>query len=269
MLNGKSKKIIEKKRFLRQMTPVIIMSRGHSGTRLLSWALNCLEIQMGVEENLQTGDVNYTAFTDKIKRIAIDNIGITSLEEIREKDSQRFQTAVLDYYSQLSSPSGAWGWKFPETYLIAPYVYNTFPEAYYIHMIRDGRDIAFKTHSTDNPKRKIGRAMLKTFKLEEYPHHLQAAISWANQVDNFDQFRKAVPEMRIFDLKFEDLCLKPVEVLKSLCKFLNLPLTDRCKEFLSSEANVDKVSQFRDNDSSLIKEVEQRIKLTLERYEYC
>ena len=121
----------------------------------------------------------------------------------------RFQTAVYGYYVRLGAPPDHWGWKFPETYLIAPYVAATFPQARYVHLLRDGRDIAFKRHLTDDPKRQLGKKLLVAQRALALPHHIQTAISWAFQVERFEQFRQSCQAARIFDIKFEQLCERP------------------------------------------------------------
>ncbi|MFC1596785.1 hypothetical protein ACFL5Q_02455, partial [Planctomycetota bacterium] len=56
--------------------PVVVMGRGHSGTRLVAWAIQKLGIRMGAVEDVSTGDVQDRRFSRTIKRIAA-----ASLEE--------------------------------------------------------------------------------------------------------------------------------------------------------------------------------------------
>jgi len=252
---------------LEQERPIVIQGRGHSGTRVLSWACTHLGINLGTREDLATGDVSDLKFSKSIKEIAIRNVGITQDEEVKSSDLARFQKAVFKYYSQLGKPE-CWGWKFPETYFITPYIARIFPKAQYIHLVRDGRDVAFKTHATDQTKHRIGKKVLSQCNALKQPHHLQAALSWAFQVDAFDQYRPSIPSERIFDMTFEDLCTHPHEVMKKLCDFLQMDYTLECQNYLDQNLNSKKVSEFQNKDSQLVRKIEERIGETLKRYNY-
>lgn len=265
MLFTSSQKKRENEAKLQALTPIILMGRGHSGTRVLSWVCAKLGLNLGTSESLATGDADDQKFTQQIKKIAINTVGSSALQA---EEMTRFQKAVLEYYQRLGSPKAAWGWKFPETYLIAPYIAQTFPQAKYIHLIRDGRDIAFKEHLTDDPHRKLGKLILSHQNALDLPHHLQAAISWAFQVDQFDQFRQSVTPSHVLDVSFEQLCLTPQKVVAELCKFLDLPMTKACESYIQNDINLKKVAQYRENDSQLVQEVETHIGPTLKRYGY-
>jgi len=254
--------------FLAEQSPVIIMGRGHSGTRVLAWACTYLGLKLGTNEGLATGDADDVNFTRTIRKIATNNVGVTNVADLRNRDINSCLNAVYGYYQRLSPKEQIWGWKFPETYLIGAYIEKIFPKARYLHLVRDGRDIAFKNHITDNPKRKLGKKILSLKKAEQFPHHLQAAASWAIQVDLFEQFAQTISADKIFYLRFEDLCMKPLEVVGRLCDFLNLPLTNQCEKYLTENINTKKVSQYRENDPDLVKEVEKEIAPQLEKYQY-
>lgn len=253
---------------LKTLSPVVLMGRGHSGTRVLSWACTHLGLKLGTSGNLATGDADDQRFTQVIKHIATNNIGMSTGDNLKAVDLVMFQQAVYRYYQELGRPTGWWGWKFPECYLIAPYVKEIFPKAKYIHLVRDGRDIAFKRHLTDDPKRKLGKRLLGRLNVLGQPHHLQAAVSWASQVEQFDRFSAGLAAEQCFYLTFEQLCQQPFEVLKRLCEFLAIPMTPACEDYLSNKINTSKVAQYRENSEQQIKEVETRIGDTLRKHGY-
>lgn len=268
MLFSNHEKIQAQQAILGQQSPIVLMGRGHSGTRVLSWICTHLGLQLGASASLATGDVDDQKFTQEIKKITTNNIGISTQESVKQKDLFRFQNAVAGYYARLHHPSTLWGWKFPETYLIAPYIAEIFPQARYIHLVRDGRDIAFKRHLTDDPKRKLGRKILASQNALTLPHHLQAAISWEFQVNNFDHFRKTIATEQILDVTFENICLHPDETVARLCDFLNVPFTQSCQTYLKEQIDPQKVGQYKENDPQLVQEVETQIADTLQRYQY-
>jgi sulfotransferase family protein len=265
-LGGSDLKELEKK--LAQQSPVVLMSRGHSGTRVLAWLCTRLGIELGTREDLATCDVSFLEFSQQIKKMATGNVGVVNSRGIKNKEHRRFLKAANSYYEHLGSPSGLWGWKFPETYLIAPYVQKVFPKVRFIHQVRNGKDLAFKEHLTDDPKRKLGKKVLTAAGALGLPHHLQAALSWAWQVDNFDAFKKELPPESVLDISFEKLCLQPDQTIQKLCEYLQIEPTADAKKYLQDTIKPEKVDQFKENEPGLVAEVETRIASTLKRYDY-
>jgi hypothetical protein len=68
---------------LKNLEPVVIMGRGHSGTRILAWICHDLGLRMGVDASRETGDADDLVFTRKIKKIAQRNLGMTSMSDIK------------------------------------------------------------------------------------------------------------------------------------------------------------------------------------------
>ncbi|MBM4312169.1 MAG: sulfotransferase [Deltaproteobacteria bacterium] len=256
----------EQAAFLAALQPVLIMGRGHSGTRVLSYACTHLGIQLGTTS--ATGDADDRTFTRTIKKIACRNLAPRDHDSVDGKDLIRFQDAVFRYYTKIGSPQTPWGWKFPETYLIGAWVERTFPQARYIHMVRDGRDLAFKRHLTDDPSRQLGKKLLTHINAMGLPHHLQAALSWAFQVDRFDAFCAGLPDERVFYLRFEDLCLQPLALMQRLCDFLHIPMTGSCERYLARQLEAGKLAQYKSGDPAKIQEIEQAISATLKRHGY-
>lgn len=243
------------------------MGRGHSGTRILAWICEHLGIRLDTALGKDTGDPTNLRFTRTIKKIAIRNLGLTDPAAVRDRDLRRFQRAAKRYLQGLN-PAGPWGWKFPETYLIAPIVHRAFPDARYLHLIRDGRDIAFKNHLTDDPNRELGRALLARLDALEEPHFLQAARSWAFQMQTFADFRRKVPGLRILDLTFEDLLREPVESTRKMCDFLDMPFTEEARTWIEAHVNRGKIAQYLDQAPAEIRAVEAVVGPTLLEFGY-
>lgn len=260
--------LVDKDReFLAEQEVIIIMGRGHSGTRVMTRICECLGVNVGATEGLKTGDTADLKFTRPIKKVAIHDIDCNFTNKRKKWLQNRFDQAVNKYYQRLQ-PTGLWGWKFPETYLIGPYVRETFPKARYIHLLRDGRDLAFKNHLTDDPNRKLGQVLLQHIGACDKPHHLQAALSWEYQVNGWDTFTKTLPEGKVIDFKFEDILKTPRETVSQLTEFLGVPMTQECDDFLSAELDTSKARQHRENDPAEVKEVIEAIGPTLKKFGY-
>jgi hypothetical protein len=152
---------------------------------------------------------------------------------------------------------------------MAPHVHAVFPRARYVHIVRDGRDLAFKRHRTHDPDTVLGRRVLATIGAVGDPGYIQAALSWAYQVELFTDFAaRCLPSDRVLDLTFEELCADPVGVTRRVATFLGLPVPDAAVQFLSDFTNPDKIADHRLRKPERIRAVEERIGPTLRRFGY-
>jgi len=243
--------------------PVVVMGRGHSGTRVLAWALEALGVRMGTLEAKPTGDVQDRRFTRAIKRLAERSLARPALAEAPPGELRRFRRAAASYLDWLGERGDHWGWKFPETYLIGPVVDAVFPKARYIHMVRDGRDLAFKEHLTDDSGRRLGRTLLERLDVLDAPHFLQAAHSWDFQVGRFCEFERERLGARCHRLHFEALCREPLPTMQAVADFLGVEMTAACRDYVEANLRADKLAQHRGEDPEQVAQVEAIIAPTL------
>lgn len=254
---------------LRRLEPCVVMGRGHSGTRVVAWICHHLGLDMGTDAaTVPSGDPAETSFKHHQRVVATHSLDVRSAEETRYLDLNRFQKAVHGFHQRLAAEDGRWGWKFPETYMIGPYVERTFPVARYIHLMRDGRDMAFKRHLTDVPEHRLARVILRRQGALGLPHHLQAALSWALQVDLFESFRRSVPGERVLELRYETLVRDPRSAVERIGAFLDVPLTPGACRYAEEEISAAHVAAYRNEDAAKVREVEERIGETLRRHGY-
>src|SRR5690606_22233790 len=126
-------------------------------------------------------------------------------------------TQLVESYlcSVLNSPARRKGWKLPETTLIFPWIVRMFPEAHYIHWVRDPRDSILGGHLTDDLDR-FGVPHDRTDDLR-----LARATSWKYQA----QIIKATPKpKRWLSVRLEDFVLDQSATLKKLEAFLGFPM---------------------------------------------
>jgi len=97
-----------------------------------------------------------------------------------------------------------WGEKTPQN---GPYwraISEGFPEAKFVHLIRDGRDCTLSwINANFGPKL-------------TYP----AAVKWAKYLDEMLEMKESLGPERVFELRYEDLVNQPEASLKQLCLFL-------------------------------------------------
>jgi hypothetical protein len=118
--------------------------------------------------------------------------------------------------SVLGSSAPRKGWKIPETTLVYPWIVRMFPEAYYVHWIRDPRDSIIGSHVTDD----LSRFDVPYDKPENDVRQMRA-ISWKYQRE---LVKATPPPARTVHVRFEDFVLNQAETLRGLEQFLGIPL---------------------------------------------
>jgi hypothetical protein len=84
-----------------------------------------------------------------------------------------------------------------------------FPEARFVHLIRDGRDVAM-SYSDE-------------FRLPA----TNAIRRWRGQVRNAREDGRALGDGRYREIRYEDLIADPGSTLREICSFIDLPFSDR------------------------------------------
>lgn len=189
---------------------VIIIGRGHSGTRIPSKLL--------YTNNYITGSVN-SSF-DMIpanfmyKAAQIYSNSTTSLSKYEwkfntDEPTNEFKQLVENYLKPILDIENKTYFKLPETTLCYPWITQMFPNAHFIHWIRDPRD--FCIHGTD-------RFNVWKIKSEKYDPRKTSAVNCKYQWDIVENTPKPINFIRI---KYEDFCLNQTQEIKKLNLFLN------------------------------------------------
>ncbi len=221
---------------------ITIIGRGHSGTRAISHTLSASGVYMGEPLNtsgdLIPPDDMYAAC--RVIARHIRHLGGVQWDFSRLHSGPidpEFRRLVESYLvSILRSDSAVKGWKIPETTLAFPWIARIFPEAYYIHWVRDPRDGILSTHKTDDLT-DFGVPYDTSDDLYE-----RRAISWKYQVE----IVKATPRpKRFLTVRFEDFVLEQDQTLRRLEEFLGIPLQkievrpDAVGRWKTSDTNAD------------------------------
>ena len=99
------------------------------------------------------------------------------------------------------------GDKTPRYLQLMPRVAKTLPEAHFIHIIRDGRDVALSWRKTwFAPSRNI-------------PH---LVAEWAGQIG---QARQAASGLQYLEIRYDHLLTSTAACLERICRFIELPYT--------------------------------------------
>lgn len=200
---------------------ITIIGRGHSGTRAISSTLHESGAFMGEPQNASSDlippESMYEACRVFGKYVSYKGNYEWDFSKVLNMDPvPEFRSLIEDYLSSvLQSDKPVKGWKIPETTLCYPWILKMFPDAYYIHWVRDPRDCILASHVTDD---------LKDFNIE-YPRtedeREKRAVSWKYQ----RELMKHTPApQHVAAARFEDMVFKQDETLARLSVFLGFPL---------------------------------------------
>jgi hypothetical protein len=202
---------------------VTVIGRGHSGTRVISHTLYASGVYMGSLLNASGDLVPAEDFYEACRVMARYVVHKGGLEW----DFSRLHTMPIDpaftrlVESYLASVLGRRaerrGWKLPETTLVYPWIVRMFPEAHFIHWIRDPRDSIMGSHLTDD----LADFGVPYEKPDDVRH--MRAISWKYQREIV---KATPPPAHSIQVRFEDFVMKQNVTLRRLEAFLGIPLAN-------------------------------------------
>ncbi len=213
--------------------PVFILGHGRSGTTILTQLVKkYLAVAFGTESqfilrfharlgtygDLSVGanrerllsDISRERFFERTGR----NFGfvLDRARVERAMSTPTYAAMLAGIFSQLAEHNGLsrWGDKTPE-YIEQPSVLRSlFPDAQFIHVVRDGRDVALSSFLTHFG----GKNAYKT------------AVDWAKAMTAVQRFAEAVPEGCLHELRYEDLMADPIGSFSALIPFLGIDDSD-------------------------------------------
>ncbi len=217
---------------------VIVIGRGHSGTRAVAQTLLASGVYMGnrlnASNDLVPPEPMYEASRLFGGHVVYRGGQEWDFSQLRDMEIEQPFTKLLDDYLRPVHASNAAvkGWKLPETNLMYPWIVRLFPEAYFVHWVRDPRDAVIGEHITDD----LSQWNVPCDKTQNV--RLQRAISWKYQADIVE----ATPRPENFiTVRFEDFVLDQQQTLGRLEAFLEMPL-------VRTTVNAEAVGRYKSDD---------------------
>ena len=210
--------------------PVIVFGASHSGSRLLARMLKGRGLFMGA--NVNESEDSLDMF--ELVRYLVETHAPDFSPLLASGDPELLRRARGAVWAHLTgrAPGQRWGWKLPETGHVLPVISRMFPEALCVHLVRDGRDVAFSPFVA--PKagfwRKIyfnddricsWRGLGMTQRAYRAHGHLFNAARWVNSV-TLSRAHGAMLGERYLEVRYESLVSDPAREMARLASFLDL-----------------------------------------------
>ncbi len=233
--------------------PVIVFNKSHSGSRLLARLLDRSGVFMGADRNALEEDA--LPLLPIVQRLVVDHYPDYAPVLTHRDDALNADIlAAFDKHLR-GFAGGRWGWKLCETTYILPVLAAIFPDAHYVHLIRDGRDVAFSNHvwprSAFWKKVYFNTADIHFWRGMPFTsiHYrlfapLFNARHWANSV-TVGRSAGAPLGDRYIELRFEDLVRDFVGTASALLRALDVPPDPDILAAMAREVSPAPVGKFR------------------------
>lgn len=199
--------------------PIVIFNKSHSGSRLLARVAEQGGVFIGahLNDSKDSLDLNRLVYHLVVHHYPDFHLLWDELGRGDPDLAQLVRTVFASHFEGFDRTSNSkWGWKLGETSYIVPVIDYLFPNARFIHVIRDGRDVAFSDHHAPNtPFRKkvyFNTDRIDTWrglKLTQWAYwrrsHIFNALHWVNSVEVGRAFGTGLGD-RYMEIRYEDLC---------------------------------------------------------------
>jgi sulfotransferase family protein len=140
--------------------------------------------------------------------------------------------SIAAHRAPIEDPAQAWGWKQPRSIHFLPLLHRRFPDMRFIHVIRDGRDLAFGRETAfriavgvhGSGVYSAARGMSE--ELARQPAQVRMAALWAR----VNALAADYGEQHMGDayrrVRLEDICARPPELARDLFEFVGAQADD-------------------------------------------
>jgi hypothetical protein len=127
--------------------------------------------------------------------------------ELEDRPQVSYREAISATYKAYASSKGKarWGDKTPRYVEHIPFLADLFPDSRFIHLVRDGRDVALSYADVSFGPKTVSKS----------------AALWAKRVSAGLREGRSLGPGRYAEIRYEDLVEDPEGQLKELCNFLN------------------------------------------------
>lgn len=216
------------------LSPVHIIGHGRSGTSILAGLIRkYLHISFGTESQFivryykRLNSYGNLTEEDNIKKLVYDistercffrwrkfNGFKIDPDQFLNDVRERSYRGVLDAaFFQLAKHTRMerWGDKSPEYVFNLPILKELFPDARFVHIVRDGRDVALSSyrHGTMGVQ-----------------NAYMAAKQWRDSLLKVKEFEKTLESDQFLEFRYEDFLNNPVEIFSRLIAFLQIDDAD-------------------------------------------
>ena len=146
---------------------------------------------------------------------------LKNLEKSQRSLAKIIDSVYLQFLKEKNPMAEIWGDKSPIHTYHLNLVHRIFPNAYYIHLIRDGRAAVNSMIERNYLNNSIDKACKR----------------WNNSINDFRKFKAKHGSDKLIEIKYENLVQNPQKELKRICDKINIPFE---KQMLDPQKSINK-----------------------------
>jgi GT2 family glycosyltransferase len=231
------------------LEPGVIGATGGSGTRVLTAIVQRGGMFVGSDLNRSLDALDFAAFFDRW----------TGREPTPDAGAELRALAARQYEEAEGRP---WGWKEPRSVYLLPLLAAELPGLRFLHVVRDGRDMAFSENQVQ--LRKHGDAVLGR---TNEPEALRSIALWREVNLQAADFGERELGDRYLRIRFEDLCAEPAARVAEVLRFFALD-GDAGRIAADEVQAPPSLGRWREADPRLQTALSERAADALERFGY-
>jgi Sulfotransferase family len=207
--------------------PLLILGVRRSGTTLLRVMLD-RHSQLAIPDesyfipqlaHRHRGPPDPDAFVDDLRRIPTLREWNVDPEDVRRRlpPGVSLGAAVAAVYETCAAAQGKerWGDKTPMYMQHLPLLHRLWPRGRYVHLVRDGRDVAMSFLGM--PEGIVTRTWAHPRTAEDF------ACQWKTEVRAAQKLGREIGPEQFLEVRYERLAAEPETVLQQICDFAALP----------------------------------------------
>lgn len=247
--------------------PLVIGATGGSGTRVVARLAQRAGYNLGANLNASEDAVAFRSFHDSwINRfVAAEQSGHSLSAGAATQMEHGFQSALAEHLSGAITEELRWGWKAPRTIYLLPFIHSRFPDCKFIHVLRDGRDMAFSKNQ--NQLRKHGRAVLKWNERWLNPRPLRSILLWQRVNLLAGEYGEMQLKENYLRVRFEDLCYEPARAIERIANFLGVEMDTKSAVQAEISPPVS-IGRWRREPLHLVARLERAAAISLRKFGY-
>src|SRR5438132_10658070 len=209
---------VQAPRELLTLGPHLIGASGGSGTRVVARIVRHGGLFIGTKLNQAEDAIDFGEFSDRWIDAFVG--AAEALPESMQEEMSGDLQAVLDkHVAPLGATAQPWGWKEPRSMYLLPFFHRHFGTLKFLHVVRDGRDIAYSKNQ--NQLRKHGDSLLGTAEAE-WSQPLRSMALWSRINLMRANYGEQNLQGQYLRVRFEDLCREPVPIIQRVWDFFGL-----------------------------------------------
>jgi hypothetical protein len=240
--------------------PVVIGATGGSGTRVVARVARLTGLFIGNDLNPAEDALPVAQYYDRWINPYLWHRRNWAPDPEPE---MRAELETLLEQHRAPADGGPWGWKEPRSIYLVGFLARTLPGMRFIHVVRDGRDVAFSKNQ--NQPRKHGHAFLGSESPQPDAPPRAIELWSAVNTEAADLGERELGE-RYRRIRYEDLCADPEPVVAGVLDFLGL--AGDPDELAGLVEPPPTLGRWREMDKALVRGLEQIGAPGLRRFGY-